>query len=68
MHYIYHEYTMYIKLVLIVYKNCGTGSSLFEVNLWMWHYGRAFPRKISVVPYAFTISYATCSSIAAYTK
>ncbi len=28
--------------------NRGTGSSLFEVNIWMWRYGRAFPRKISV--------------------
>jgi hypothetical protein len=28
--------------------NSGTGSRLFEVNIWMWHYGRAFPRKISV--------------------
>ena len=26
----------------------GTGSQLFEVNIWMWRYGRAFPRKISV--------------------
>ena len=26
----------------------GTGSRLFEVNMWMWRYGRAFPRKISV--------------------
>ena len=26
----------------------GTGSRLFEVNIWMWLYGRAFPRKISV--------------------
>jgi hypothetical protein len=25
-----------------------TGSRLFEVNIWMWHYGGAFPRKISV--------------------
>ena len=25
-----------------------TGSRLFKVNIWMWHYGRAFPRKISV--------------------
>ncbi len=28
--------------------NSGTGSRLFEVNIWMWHFGRAFPRKISV--------------------
>ena len=26
----------------------GTGSRLFEVNIWIWNYGRAFPRKISV--------------------
>ena len=26
----------------------GTGSRLSEVNVWMWNYGRAFPRKISV--------------------
>ncbi len=26
----------------------GTSSRLFEVNIWMWRYGRAFPRKISV--------------------
>ena len=26
----------------------GTGSKLFEVNIWMWRYGRAFPRRISV--------------------
>ena len=26
----------------------GTGSRLYEVNTWMWRYGRAFPRKISV--------------------
>jgi hypothetical protein len=26
----------------------GTGSRLFEVNVLMWNYGRAFPRKISV--------------------
>ena len=25
----------------------GTGSRLFEFNIWMWRYGRAFPRKIS---------------------
>ena len=26
----------------------GTGSRLFEVNIWMWKYGRPFPRKSSV--------------------
>jgi hypothetical protein len=29
-------------------QDSGTGSRLFEVNIWMWRYGRAFPRKISV--------------------
>jgi hypothetical protein len=29
-------------------QNSGTGSRLIEVNIWMWRYGRAFPRKISV--------------------
>jgi hypothetical protein len=28
--------------------NSGTGSPLFEVNIWMQCYWRAFPRKISV--------------------
>jgi hypothetical protein len=26
----------------------GTGSRLFEVNIWLWRYGRTFPREISV--------------------
>ena len=26
----------------------GTGSRLFEVNVWMWRYGRTFPREITV--------------------
>ena len=26
----------------------GTGSRLFEVNIWMWKYGRTFPREFSV--------------------
>jgi hypothetical protein len=29
-------------------KDNGTGSRLFEVNIWMWRYGRVFPRKVSV--------------------
>jgi hypothetical protein len=29
-------------------QDSWTGSRLFEVNIWMWRYGRAFPRKISV--------------------
>ncbi len=28
----------------------GTGSRLFEINMWMWRYGRTFPRQISVDP------------------
>jgi hypothetical protein len=27
----------------------GTGGLLFEINMWMWRYGRTFPRQISVV-------------------
>ena len=26
----------------------GTGSRLFEINIWMWRYGRTFPREITV--------------------
>ncbi len=26
----------------------GTGSRLIEINMWMWLYGRTFPRQISV--------------------
>ena len=26
----------------------GTGSRLFEINIWMWRYGRTFPREIAV--------------------
>ena len=26
----------------------GVGSRLFEINMWMWRYGRTFPRQISV--------------------
>ena len=26
----------------------GTGSKLFEVNIWLWRYGRSLSRKISV--------------------
>ncbi len=29
-------------------QESGTGSRLFEVNIWMQRYGRAFPRTISV--------------------
>ena len=25
-----------------------TGSRLFEINIWMWKYGRTFPREFSV--------------------
>ncbi len=26
----------------------GTGSRLFEINIWMWRYGRTFPRDVTV--------------------
>ncbi len=26
----------------------GTGSHLFEINIWMWKYGSTFPREFSV--------------------
>jgi len=26
----------------------GTGSKLFEVNIWLWRYGRSLPRKHTV--------------------
>ena len=26
----------------------GTSSRLFEINIWMWRYGRTFPREITV--------------------
>ncbi len=26
----------------------GTGSRLFEMNMWMWRYGWTFPRQISM--------------------
>jgi hypothetical protein len=29
-------------------QDSGTSSRLFEINIWMWHYRRAFPRTISV--------------------
>ena len=29
-------------------QDSGTGSRLFEVNIWMWRYGRALPRNVSV--------------------
>jgi hypothetical protein len=29
-------------------QDSGTGSRLFDVNIWMWRYGRALPRTISV--------------------
>jgi hypothetical protein len=28
--------------------NSGTGSRLFEINMWMWRYGRTFPSQFSV--------------------
>ena len=30
-------------------QDSGTGSRLFEVNIWMWRYGRSFPRKVPVM-------------------
>ncbi len=29
-------------------QDSWTGSRLFEINIWVWRYGRAFPRTISV--------------------
>ena len=29
-------------------QDSGTGSRLFEINIWMWRYGRTFPREIAV--------------------
>ncbi len=29
-------------------QDSGTGSHLFEINTWMWCYGRTFPREIAV--------------------
>ena len=29
-------------------QDSGTGSRLFEINIWMWRYGRTFPREIVV--------------------
>ena len=29
-------------------RDSRTGSSLFEINIWMWKYGRPFPSKYSV--------------------
>ncbi len=26
----------------------GAGNRLFEINIWMWRYGRSFPREIAV--------------------
>ena len=26
----------------------GTGSRLFEINIWMWRYGRMFPPDVTV--------------------
>ncbi len=32
----------------LLISDSWTGSRLFEVNIWMWQYGRPFPRKFSV--------------------
>jgi hypothetical protein len=29
-------------------QDSGTGSRLFEINIWMWRYGRTFAREFSV--------------------
>ncbi len=38
----------YITCAAYSRPNSGTDSRLFEVNIWMWHCGMAFPRKILV--------------------
>jgi hypothetical protein len=29
-------------------RDWGNGSRLYEVNIWMWHYGRGRPRMVSI--------------------
>jgi hypothetical protein len=29
-------------------QDSGTGSRLFEINIWMWRYGRSFPLDVTV--------------------
>jgi hypothetical protein len=29
-------------------KDCGNGSRLYKVNLWLWRYGRSEPRTMSI--------------------
>jgi hypothetical protein len=29
-------------------QDSGTGSLLYEINIWMWRYGRTFPWEFSV--------------------
>ncbi len=26
----------------------GNGSRLYELNIWMWHYGRGHPQMVSI--------------------
>ena len=47
----YHTSTgeLYLqKQLQIQDPDSGTGSRLFEINIWMWRYGRTFPREITV--------------------
>ena len=37
-----------LALLPIPGQTVGQAAGFFEVNIWMWRYGRAFPRKISV--------------------
>jgi hypothetical protein len=30
------------------WPDSGTGSRVFKANMWMWRYGRVFPRKVSM--------------------
>ena len=49
------ETSFHGALIDVTHKCCthsrpdsGTGSRLFKINMWMWCYGRTFPRQISV--------------------
>ncbi len=33
---------------LLVMDGQEVGAALIEINMWMWHYGRTFPRQIAV--------------------
>ena len=45
-----HKYRGYIPAEAAADSrpDSGRGSRLFEVNIWMWRYGRTFPREIAV--------------------